>query len=196
MQRTALSVAAVAMLTAAPALAVAQQMPGAPTVRPVRLGFAGGVIIPRTGATTASLKTGVQGQGFLLFQLPGGLPAIRANVDYAKMKVDHPTTNLAGETDERTMIDGVAGVKFDLIPGPVRPYIMAGVGAFNVKDLYGTTSVSDTNFGVDGGAGVSVKLGPIDAFVETRLQNVWTKQSGAAKSSSFQSFPVSFGILF
>ena len=195
MQRTTLTAAALAILAAAPAV-LAQRMPGETTVRPVRLGFAGGVIIPRTGATTASLKNGMQGQGFLLFQLPGGLPAIRANVDYAKMKVDQPTTNQASETDERTMIDGVAGIKFDLIPGPVRPYIMAGVGAFNVKDLYGTTSVSDTNFGVDGGAGVSVKLGPIDAFVETRLQNVWTKQGGAAKSSSFQSFPVSFGILF
>ena len=195
MQRTVVSVAAVAILAAASPI-FAQQMPAAQPTHPVRLGFAGGVIVPRTGATAQSLKTGMQGQGFLLFQLPGGLPAIRANVDYAKMKFDKPSTNTTGYAGDRTIIDGVAGIKLDLVPGPIRPYVMAGVGAFNVKDLVGTTSVSDTNFGVDGGAGVSVKIGRIDAFVETRLQNVWTKQQGAIDAKTIQAFPVSFGILF
>jgi opacity protein-like surface antigen len=195
MQRTAVPLAAVAILAAVSSMS-AQEMPGAPTTHSVRVGFAGGVIVPRTGATTQSLKTGMQGQGFLLFQLPGGLPAIRANVDYAKMKFDRPSTNTTGDAGDRTIIDGVAGIKLDLVPGPIRPYVMAGVGAFNVKDLVGTTSVSDTNIGVDGGAGVSVKIGRIDAFVETRLQNVWTKKTGTVDAKTIQAFPVSFGILF
>ncbi len=53
--------------------------------RILRFGFAGGVIVPRTGETLRSFRTGVTGQGFLLLQLPGGLPAIRLNADYAKM---------------------------------------------------------------------------------------------------------------
>jgi opacity protein-like surface antigen len=167
--------------------------------RILRFGFGGGVVVPRTGATIETIKTGVQGQGFLLIQLPGGLPALRANFDYAKMKFDRPVVNGGDATSgDRTTLDGVAGMKIDLIHGPIRPYLLAGVGAFDVKDVIQatSTSTSNVNLGVDGGAGISLKLGPIDAFVESRLQNVWTKKSGFIDAKSVQSFPISFGLLF
>ena len=196
------------ILTVAVAMAAvpqlrAQRMESMPTSRPVRFGFGGGVIVPRTGASVQSLKTGVQGQGFVLIQLPGGLPALRANVDYAKMKFDRPTTTGSSTTvsGDRKVLDGVAGIRLDLLRGPVRPYVLAGVGAFRIEDVVeatsgSETSTSDTNFGADGGAGISFKLGPISGFLETRLQNVWTKKSGFVDTNSIQSFPVSFGLLF
>ena len=181
----------------------AQRMDAMPSERMIRFGFGGGVVVPREGATALSLKAGMQGEGFVLIQLPGGLPAIRANVDYARMKFDSPTTTSGGTTvtGDRTVLDGVAGLKLDLLRGPIRPYIMAGVGAFNIEDVVsssntGETSFSDTNFGADGGAGISFKLGPISGFVETRLQNVWTKKSGFVDTKTIQSFPVTFGLLF
>jgi len=193
------------MLVAAGSAAVAasagaQRMDAMPSDRIIRFGFGGGVVVPREGATALSLKNGMQGEGFVLIQLPGGLPAIRANVDYAKMKFDRPTTGSTVSGD-RTVIDGVAGIKIDLLRGPIRPYIMAGVGAFNIEDVItttgsGETSFSDTNLGADGGAGISFKLGPISGFVETRLQNVWTKRSGFVDTKTIQSFPVTFGLLF
>jgi hypothetical protein len=168
----------------------------------LRFGFAGGVIVPRTGATLRTFRTGVTGQGFLLLQLPGGLPAIRLNADYAKMDLDQA---VSGGTGNRTILDAIAGLKINLLPGPIRPYIVGGVGAFNVKDVLSATSSTSSglpttnslvNMGIDGGAGISIKLWRIDAVIETRLQNVWTKQGGLIDTKSIQSFPVSFGILF
>lgn len=191
-------VLAVAMLAGAASGLAAQRMDAMPTTRPVRFGFGGGVIVPREGATVLSIKTGVQGQGFMLVQLPAGLPALRLNVDYAKMKFDRPTTPgaVTDVSGDRTVLDGVAGLRLDLIHGPIRPYVLAGVGAFKMEDVVGSTSFSDTNLGADGGAGISFKLGSLSGFIETRLQNVWTKKSGFVDTKSVQSFPVSFGLLF
>jgi len=180
--------------------------------RPIRFGIAGGVVIPRTGGSTRELENGLHGQGFALLKLPGGLPALRLNVDYAHMRFAKPTagtaSSSAGTDGARTLLDGVAGVRLDLLHGPVRPYLLAGVGAFNVRDALTAAATSggnaaaldrtmtSTNFGVDGGAGLAFKLGPVDGFLETRLQNVYTKQAGLIDTKSIQSFPVAFGITF
>jgi hypothetical protein len=205
--RLAHALAAFAVAVAATRAAGAQAPMSADaafSTRPVRLGFAGGVVVPRTGASFQKLKTGLQGQGFLLIQLPG-LPALRANVDYAKMEFDRPQLNQGSTVDaDRTVLDGVLALKLDLIKaGPIRPYVLAGVGAFNMKDVVSAATTggaeqtyTSTNFGIDGGAGLAFKLGPITGFAETRLQNVYTKENGLVDTKSIQSFPVSFGIVF
>jgi len=87
-----------------------------------------------------------------------------------------------------------------LLPGPVRPFVMAGLGAFNVKDMIDaastSTSSSKTNFGVDGGGGIEIKLGRLSAFAEAKIQNVYSKNTGAISRSSIQTVPVTFGLLF
>jgi opacity protein-like surface antigen len=198
--RTLLPLLATALLAAPVAAQTAADPFG---TRPIRVGFAGGVVVPRTGASLSTLKTGLQGQGFVLLQLPG-LPALRANVDYATMEFDE--AQLAGGSGtvdaDRRVLDGVLALKLDLIrTGPIRPYLLAGVGAFNVKDVVdgaagGTQSFSETNLGFDGGAGIGFKLGPISGFIESRLQNVYTKEKGLVDTKSIQQFPVVFGIVF
>lgn len=179
-----------------------------PSGRPIRIGFGGGVIVPREGASMRTLKQGVQGQGFVLFQLPGGLPALRANVDFARMRVESPVAPSpssvpspgAPTTEEtvRSMLAGVASMKVDLLHGPVRPYVLAGVGAFRFQDEAQAGLANDArsqlDFGLEGGAGLSLRLGPIDAFAETRLQNVYTKQKGLIDTKTIRAFPVTFGI--
>ena len=180
----------------------------APSSRPIRLGFGGGVIVPREGASMRELKQGVQGQGFVVFKLPAGLPALRANVDFARMRLESPLAPSpssqpvpgapTAEETVRTMLAGVASLKFDLLRGPVRPYVLAGVGAFRFQDEEQAGLASDArsqlDFGLEGGAGLSIKLGPIDAFAETRLQNVYTKQKGLIDQKTIRAFPVTFGI--
>ena len=180
----------------------------APSSRPIRLGFGGGVIVPREGASVRELKQGVQGQGFVVFKLPAGLPALRANVDFARMRLESPLAPSpssqpapgapTAEETVRTMLAGVASLKFDLLRGPVRPYVLAGVGAFRFQDEEQAGLASDArsqlDFGLEGGAGLSIKLGPIDAFAETRLQNVYTKQKGLIDQKTIRAFPVTFGI--
>ena len=179
-----------------------------PSSRPIRIGFGGGVIVPREGASMRELKQGVQGQGFVVFKLPAGLPALRANVDFARMRLESPLAPSpssqpapgapTAEETVRTMLAGVASLKFDLLRGPVRPYVLAGVGAFRFQDeaLAGLAddARSQIDFGLEGGAGLSIKLGPIDAFAETRLQNVYTKQKGLIDTKTIRAFPVTFGI--
>ncbi|AHG89073.1 hypothetical protein J421_1536 [Gemmatirosa kalamazoonensis] len=219
---TRFRLAALTLVAAVPVARAAAQSPmrSPASERPLRLGIAGGVVIPRTGNTARALETGLHGQAFALLKLPGGLPALRLNVDYAHMQFAKPTTGTTGTTASsvgaldgaRTLLDGVAGMRLNLLHGPVRPYVLAGVGAFNVRDALqasatsvatgGTTAaaldktLTSTNFGVDGGAGIAFKLGPIDGFVETRLQNVYTRGKGFVDTKSIQSFPVAFGLTF
>ena len=193
--------AATVLALAFPAAARAQ------SDRPIQIGFGGGVAVPREGTSARELEAGMQGQGFVLVRLPAGLPPLRFNVDYARQKFSRPSAVRPGAalTDtaaaERTSLAGIAGMRLDLLRGPIRPYVVAGVGAFSVKDALdlagGTTrDFSDVNFGVDGGAGLSIRLGPISAFVEGRLQNVYTKQQGLIDTKSIQSIPVTFGLSF
>ncbi len=179
-----------------------------PSTRPIRIGFGGGVVVPREGASARTLKQGAHGQGFVVFQLPAGLPAIRANVDFARMRLQPgpvppvvPGNGIVAPTQEetvRSMLAGVASLKFDLLRGPVRPYVLAGVGGFRFQDELQNGLSDETrtqvDFGVEGGAGLSIRLGPIDAFAETRLQNVYTKQKGLIDTKSVRAFPVTFGI--
>ena len=75
----------------------------------------------------------------------------------------------------------------------------AGVGAFNVHQEItgGPTEISEssTKFGIDGGGGLALKLGRLEAFIEGRVQNVYTEQ-GMIDSKTIRAIPVTFGILF
>lgn len=169
----------------------------------VRIGFGGGVTVPVSDARDA-FKDGVNGTGFVLVHLTQGLPALRFAFSYDRFKLKPVSgvTPAAGEDEagHSQILGGTAGIKLHLIPGPVRPFVMAGLGAFNVRQLVnaasGSTTTSQTNFGVDGGAGVEIKIGRIAAFAEGRVQNVYTKSGGLVNKNSIQSIPVTFGLLF
>ena len=87
------------------------------------------------------------------------------------------------------------------MPGPVRPYIMAGVGAYNFKTdvsgIPGATSATDTRFGVSGGGGLVVKMGSVvSAYVEGHIDNVFSDKGGFVNAKQIQVVPVTFGIVF
>ena len=167
----------------------------------LRIGLSGGVSVPMADARDA-FKNGVNSQGFLQVQLPGGFPALRFALSYDRFEYKPTVANglQASDAGNSQMVGGMAGLKIHLLPGPVRPYIMAGLGAFNVNDVLnlesGQTSTSKINFGVDGGAGLEVKLGRLAAFAEGRIQNVYTRSTGVISRSAIQSVPVSFGLMF
>jgi hypothetical protein len=159
------------------------------------VGFAGGVVVPTADARNA-LKNGVQGEGFLLLNL-GGFP-LRLNLGYQHF--DLAQALAAGQSASSSIVGGVAGTQIDLVRGPVRPYLLAGIGGFNVANLVNeanapSASTSQFNFGLDGGAGLAVSVGRLSAFVEGRVQNIYTRH-GATNLRSIQSVPVSFGVLF
>ncbi|HET7552148.1 MAG TPA: outer membrane beta-barrel protein [Gemmatimonadaceae bacterium] len=169
----------------------------------IRVGFGGGMSVPVSDAGDA-FKSGFNGKGFLLVNL-GGLPSLRIDLGYQKFDYKQEFQNPLGSdaTDATSQIlSGVAGLHIDLIRvGPVRPYLLAGLGAFNVRsslDSLGndTGTVSQTKFGIDGGAGVAFTLGKrLDAFVEAKVQNIYTDQ-GVIDTKSIRVIPITFGIMF
>ncbi|MGH7469444.1 MAG: outer membrane beta-barrel protein [Longimicrobiales bacterium] len=159
----------------------------------VRIGFGGGVSVP-TSNTADALKNGINGQAFLLLDPGIGFP-FRFNLGYQKFDFKEAILGTA-VTGESQILSGVAGLTLNLFSlGPLRPYITAGVGAFSLKETTGEVSESNMRFGIDGGGGLALKLGRLEAFVEGRVQNVYT-EAGVIDTKTIRAIPVTFGILF
>ncbi len=162
----------------------------------IQLGVAGGVIVPTSDARDA-LKQGIHAKAFTLINLLPGLP-LKFDVGYQRFNLKQAILDgMQAESGSQQILSGTGGTQIYLIPGPVRPYITAGVGAFDIRSaLSGQATTSKMQFGINGGAGLSIKLGPISAFVEGDIQNVYTSESGLINKKNIQAVPVSFGLLF
>ncbi|MDQ6886123.1 MAG: hypothetical protein M3068_02400 [Gemmatimonadota bacterium] len=190
---------AVGALLLATAAAHAQGMYVTPSRHLISVGFGGGVSVPVSDYKDA-FKNGVNGEGFVLVQPPGGLPALRFNLSYQKFNLKDAIAQGEGgaPSGSSRILGGIGGLSMNLLQGPIRPYITAGLGAFNVNTVTelasGDQSVSSTNFGIDGGAGLALHIGRIDGFAEGHLQNVYTRNGGLTNAKSIQFIPVTFGI--
>ena len=62
----------------------------------------------------------------------------------------------------------------------LRPYVLAGVGLYNYRlegdDVPAGLDGSETDFGVNGGVGLTYALGRLGLFAEGRLHNVFTSE--------------------
>jgi len=97
------------------------------------------------------------------------------------------------------LLGGLGDLKYELMPGPIRPYITLGLGAYNLKETTtgtGASSASKTHFGVNGGVGVSARIAGISAFVQGRIDNVYSDTGGVINAKSVQVVPVTLGIEF
>jgi opacity protein-like surface antigen len=192
MRRTICAVAVLAALvsTSLPAsaqLGLAQRF--------VTVGVGGGMSVPVNDAGEA-FKNGFHMQGFARLHMPS-LPVMpRFDLNYSKMSFDESQLAVPGTSQ---ILAGLANLQMTVLPlGPIRPYIIAGVGAYNVKtktEGVSPTSLSQTEFGINGGAGVGFHLGKLNGFVEGRVDNVFTEK-GAIDQKDIQVVPVTFGLTF
>ena len=167
--------------------------------RIVSFGVGGGVSVPVSDAKDA-FKNGYNGQGFVRLNLKFLPIAPRLDFTFSKFNLDDTKV---GTTGTGQVLAGLANFQMYLMhAGPIRPYIVAGVGAYNVKtvaDASGSVAeseVSDTRFGVNGGAGVVLKFGSLfSLYGEGRVDNVFTDK-GLIQSDQIQVVPVSFGLVF
>ncbi len=201
MRRTYSIVLGLALCTAAVPLSA--QLPGMGLIssrKPlVQVGFGGGMSVPTSNAKEA-FENGVHGRGFMLLNIPG-LPSFR--FDLSATKFDWKEAVLGGGPTmqgESQVLAGLANFSIDLFKGPIRPYVMAGVGAFHIRNELQAEGQSDetssqTRFGIDGGAGLAIKIKRLEMFVEGRVQNVYTER-GVIDTKSIQTVPVTFGIIF
>ena len=178
-------------------LSLLQSVPAGAVGRPFQIGFGGGMSVPVSDAKDA-FKNGFHGKAMVQWEAPVLPVALRGSVGYSQMDIK----SLAGADNKAKILSGLANVSYGFPVGPVKPYIIAGVGAFNIKtEVAGTSSPSETKFGIDGGAGLQFKLGGIAGFVEGKVENIFTDQGLSSAVGSAQEFktliiPVTFGIFF
>ena len=178
------------------------QMPSTESSHLLSVGLGGGVSVPVSDAKDA-FKNGFNGQGFVKLNLRGLPVTPRLDFTYQKFdlksaKIANAGTGTALPTGTGTVLAGVANLQIPLLRGPVEPYIVAGLGAYNVKtevDNATNNPGSKTQFGVNGGAGLLVRLGVISLYAEGRVDNVYT-QKGVIDSKQIQVVPVSFGLIY
>jgi opacity protein-like surface antigen len=166
--------------------------------RLVQVGFGGGMSVPTSNAKEA-FENGIHGRGFVLVDLPG-LPSLRFDLSATKFDWKEAIAGGPTTTGESQVLGGLANISINLLKGPIRPYVMAGLGAFHIRNELQSSGEPDetssqTRFGIDGGAGLAIKIMRLEMFVEGRIQNVYTER-GVIDTKSIQTIPVTFGIIF
>lgn len=180
--------------------------------RPISLAIGGGASVP-IGSYKDALKAGWNGQGSLIFTLPGLPLALRADLNYNKFTFKENLPFIPGGTGgpvtttgdiTQQILGGLANISIPLgLGGPITPYVTAGLAAFNIKTNFGDAvpgaeDESDTKFAVNGGAGLSLRLFGASAFIEAKVANVYTDKGLISNKElkSLQFVPVTFGFVF
>lgn len=194
-----------AVAIAASAAPVTAQMM-TPSARPISIGLGGGVSVPVDNPRNVDFKSGFVGQGFIRVNLPG-LP-ISPRVDFTYSRFDFKDAQFTppGATVPTTVsgynniMAGMLNLTVGLGLGPIRPYIVGGVGAFSIEPKIesgsNTGPGAKVNFGVNGGAGLNIRLKGFSAYMEGRVDNVYNSETGAINPKTIRVVPVTFGIVF
>ena len=177
------------------ASAAAAQMHEDLSTRMISFGIGGGVAVPVNDAKDA-FKNGFNGQAFVRFNLKFLPIQPRLEFNFSKLDLNDVTFSSPGT---QQIMSGLATAQIYLMhSGPIRPYLLAGLGAYNLKtDLDNAPeSTSDTRFGINGGGGLVFHFGGmISAYAEGRVDNVYTDK-GFIDTDQIQVVPVNFGVVF
>jgi opacity protein-like surface antigen len=160
----------------------------APAVAQARFSLGGGATVP-VGTFDDNAGTGWHGLAAIGFQ-PADFP-VGFQIDGAYNRFGF---DAEGFDADWQLIQGTANVVFAFSTAEestFHPYLIGGVGGYNVKavgdDVEGDDS--DTNFGVNAGAGFDFDLGSVAAFVEGRFHAVF---SGTVDPESLDDATASF----
>ena len=166
------------------AVALAAQVSAGSLQAQVSVGVGGGLTVP-LGDFGDAAKLGWHGLAHLGYGLPSGL-GFRGEFFYGQNKVD------ANVDAKFKLAGGMGSVTYDFqTSGGLKPYILGGVGYFQVKAEGGGGSVSESKVAFGGGAGLKFKAGSdANIFVESRYLSVSTSGS----STTF--VPLTVGVSF
>jgi opacity protein-like surface antigen len=158
--------------------------------KPISLGVSGGLSLPM-GDFGEGLNSGFNVTGHVYFK-PASLQSIRlrGDVSFDRFSVDGFDANV------RSL--GFTGNAIYDFPtqssSMVKPYIVGGLGLYNSKfsESVGAFegSASDTNLGIQAGAGLTFQLSGFSTFAEARLVNIFSD------NTSTRFVPIVFGVRF
>jgi hypothetical protein len=167
--------------------------------RAVSFGIGGGSSFPVSDARDA-YRTGFNGGAFLRLDL-GALPlALRADCTYQNFELRSAAIPAVGSPGggTGTLLGGLGDAVCYLRRGGLRPYLIAGFGAYALRTEYdaaGLATTTETRLGAHGGLGVLLTFGSLELYAEGTLDHVLPR-SGARTGSSIQVVPMTMGVIF
>ncbi|MHB1224906.1 MAG: outer membrane beta-barrel protein [Gemmatimonadaceae bacterium] len=154
------------------------------TTRSVNFGLAAGATFP-TGDFGDFYDTGFNVMGTLGFQ-PAAMPVgLRFDAAYNSFGANDDGIL---DADDAKIISGTANAVLTTSNmGGVRPYLIGGLGVYNLDAGAGD---SETKFGLNGGGGIEFPLSGFTTYVEARYHSVFTENDNT------NYIPLVFGIKF
>jgi opacity protein-like surface antigen len=166
------------MRGAAVGLALALSAQVAQAQAGLSLGLGAGAVVP-TGSMSDLNSTGWTGQASL--RLKPAVSPLGFQVDASYARLGLATDAVDGHSQ---MLTGTANAVFAFpSAGVVRPYLIGGVGLYNMKITVEDASGSDTKFGGNAGAGFDLKLGSASLYAEGRFHAIF---SGAVDAETLE----------
>lgn len=199
MKRSVIAIAAIALTASA---AEAQTTAG--VARPVSFGISAGASIPtgdlsKEGPNGEKFGTGFNVAGLIGYSAPAMPVGFRGEVMYHRFGGDNFPAGVDGNV---STLGVVANAVYNFPTGStsgVAPYLIGGLGVYNVKTTIEISGQSDdqskTAAGLNGGIGVKIPLSGFQTFVEARFHHVFSKDDEKGTGTA-QFIPLSFGIMF
>jgi opacity protein-like surface antigen len=156
------------MRGAAVGLAVALSAQVAQAQAGLSLGVGAGAVIP-TGSMADINTMGWTGQASLRVKPAVSPLGFQVDASYSRLGLDSDLVE--GHTQT---IAGTANALYAFPSAAVaRPYLIGGVGVYNMKATVDDVSGSATKFGANAGAGFDLKLGSAALYAEGRLHAIF-----------------------
>jgi opacity protein-like surface antigen len=178
-----LTASAAALLTVSAATAHAQV---AASTRPVSVGVFGGLTLP-SGDFGDAYDSGYNVGGLLEFTPAVSPLAFRLEGTYQRFSLKEDVR--IGAADDLRVISGVANALYKFGGAVARPYVIGGLGAYNL-DLAGDDTDSETKLGFNVGAGLEIPLSGITVFGDVRYESIRTEVDPT------NLFPIRVGLRF
>ena len=183
MSRRVIALAALgAALVTAPAALHAQS--------PLKFGLTAGATFP-TGDAGDAYEWGYHLAGHLSVKPPLSPVGVRGEVMFHQLSGKEFSDPLLGDItlDDPRIIAGIVNAELGLGGVGVKPYVIGGLGLYNLNFGEGTDSQNKLGFNI--GAGLDFGLAGFSAFAEARYHTIQTDGD-----SNLNVIPVSFGIRF
>ena len=177
------------MRSAAVGLALALSAQAAQAQAGLSLGLGAGAVVP-SGDMADFHSTGWTGQASLRVKPAVSPLGFQFDASYGRLGIDSNVFD--GHT---SMLAGTANAVYAFPSAAVaRPYLIGGVGAYNMKaSAEGAESV--TKFGANAGAGFDLKLGSASLYAEGRFHAIFSAlDSGAGDASTAYMIPLTVGL--
>lgn len=176
-------------------LAAALAVAAAPAQAQVAFGVSGGVTVP-SGDLNNRQDLGYNGLATVQLGVPAFPLQFRADLQYNSFggKDWINALNQAIDKADTRVISGTINGVLNLLAGPVKPYLIGGVGYYDTK----VTGTENTRkFGYNYGAGVKFGMSRTSLFIEGRMHQIndAVLSVGGGRTTA-KYIPITIGIMF